>query len=53
MFNCFTLGVLLAGATQLPAAQPGTRKASALLAETFEILFNLGQVYLQAPNIRS
>jgi len=43
----FTLGVLLAGAAQYPAAQLELEKASALQPETFEILFNLGQVYLQ------
>jgi len=40
----FTLGVLLAGERQYPAAQLELEKANALQPETFEILFNLGQV---------
>ncbi len=44
----FTLGVLLAGAKQYPAAQLELEKANALQPETFEILYNLGQVYLQS-----
>jgi tetratricopeptide (TPR) repeat protein len=43
----FTLGVLLAGERQYPAARLELEKASALQPETFEILYNLGQVYLQ------
>ena len=48
----FTLGVLLAGAAQYPAAQLELEKASALQPETFEILFNLGQVYLQSTEYK-
>jgi tetratricopeptide (TPR) repeat protein len=48
----FTLGVLLAGARQYPAAQLELERASALQPETFEILFNLGQVYLQGAEYK-
>ena len=48
----FTLGVLLAGARQYPAAQLELEKASALQPEAFEILFNLGQVYLQGSEYK-
>ena len=48
----FTLGVLLAGEKQYPAAQLELEKANALQPETFEILFNLGQVYLQSTEYK-
>ncbi len=48
----FTLGVLLAGERQYPAAQLELEKASALQPETFEILYNLGQVYLQSAEYK-
>jgi flagellin-like protein len=48
----FTLGVLLAGERQYPAAQLELEKANALQPETFEILFNLGQVYLQSADYK-
>jgi tetratricopeptide (TPR) repeat protein len=43
----FTLGVLLATATQYKAAQQELEQANALQPETFEILHNLGQAYLR------
>jgi tetratricopeptide (TPR) repeat protein len=41
-----TLGVLLGSEKQYHAAQVEWEKANALRPETFEILYNLGQVYL-------
>jgi len=43
----FTLGVLLASEKQLHAAQPELEQANALQPNTFEILHNLGGVYLR------
>jgi tetratricopeptide (TPR) repeat protein len=43
----FTLGVLLGSERQYRAAQPELEKADALQPETFEILYNLSQVYLR------
>src|SRR5208283_5397686 len=42
----FTLGVLLAGEKQLRPAQLQLEQANVLQPQTFEILYNLGQVYL-------
>ena len=44
----FTLGILLAAEKQFRAAQLELESANALQPETFEILYNLGQVYLRA-----
>ncbi|MGH9538905.1 MAG: tetratricopeptide repeat protein, partial [Terriglobales bacterium] len=44
----FTLGVLLASEKQYKPAQLELEKANALQPETFEILYNLGQVDLRA-----
>ena len=47
-YSCTSLwAYFLAGEKQYPAAQLELEKASALQPETFEILYNLGQVYLQ------
>ena len=43
----FTLGLLLASAKQYKPAQLELERADALQPETFEILHNLGQVYLR------
>ncbi len=43
----FTLGVLLGAEKQYKPAQLELERANALRPETFEILFNLGQVYLR------
>jgi tetratricopeptide (TPR) repeat protein len=43
----FTLGVLLAAEKQLRAAQLQLEQANLLQPQTFEILYNLGQVYLR------
>ena len=43
----FSLGVLLASEKQYKAAQLELEKADALQPETFEIIYNLGQVYLR------
>ena len=43
----FSLGVLLASEKQYKPAQLELEKADALQPETFEILYNLGQVYLR------
>ena len=43
----FTLGVVLATATQYKAAQLELEQANALQPETFETLYNLGRVYLR------
>ena len=43
-----TLGVLLGAEKQYRAAQGELEKANALQPETFEILYNVGQVYLRA-----
>jgi tetratricopeptide (TPR) repeat protein len=43
----FTLGVLLAAKKQLRPAQIQLEQASVLQPQTFEILYNLGQVYLR------
>ncbi len=48
----FTLGVLLASEKQNSMAQLELEKASALQPETFEILYNLGQVYLQSGEFK-
>src|SRR6266446_6867550 len=42
----FTLGVLLAAEKQYRVAQFELEKANSLQPDTFEVLFNLGQVYL-------
>ena len=47
----FTLGVLLASEKQYKSAQLELEKANALQPETFEILYNLGQTYLQGGRI--
>jgi len=44
----FTLGVLLGGAKQYTSARLELEQANALQPETFEILYNLGQVYLKS-----
>ena len=44
----FTLGVLLGSEKQYRAARLELEKANALQPETWEILYNLGQVYLRA-----
>lgn len=44
----FTLGLLLGSEKQYGLAALELEKANALRPETFEILFNLGQVYLRA-----
>lgn len=44
----FTLGLLLASAKQYKSAQLELERADALQPETFEILHNLGQVYLRS-----
>jgi tetratricopeptide (TPR) repeat protein len=46
----FTLGVLLASEKRYKAAQLELEKAHALEPEAFEILYNLGQVYLRCGN---
>ena len=46
----FSLGVLLAGEKQYKLAQLELEKADALQPETYEILYNLGQVLLRAVN---
>jgi tetratricopeptide (TPR) repeat protein len=43
----FTLGVLLAAEKQLRPAQIQLEQANVLRPQTFEILYNLGQVYLR------
>jgi tetratricopeptide (TPR) repeat protein len=43
----FSLGVLLASQKQYKPAQLELEKADALRPETFEIIYNLGQVYLR------
>ena len=43
----FTLGVLLAAEKQLRPAQIQLEQANVLQPQTFEILYNLGQVYLR------
>jgi tetratricopeptide (TPR) repeat protein len=43
----FSLGVLLASEKQYKPAQLELEKADALQPETFEIIYNLGQVYLR------
>ncbi len=43
----FTLGILLAGEKQLRPAQLQLEQANVLQPQTFEILYNLGQVYLR------
>jgi tetratricopeptide (TPR) repeat protein len=43
----FTLGVLLAAEKQLRAGQLQLEQANLLQPQTFEILYNLGQVYLR------
>ena len=43
----FTLGVLLAAEKQLRAGQLQLEQANSLQPQTFEILYNLGQVYLR------
>jgi tetratricopeptide (TPR) repeat protein len=46
----FTLGVLLGTEKQYRAAQLELEQANALQPQTFEILFNLGQVYLRSDD---
>ena len=48
----FTLGVLLGTEKQFRAAQLELEQANALQPQTFEILFNLGQVNLRAGDSR-
>ncbi len=47
----FTLGILLASAKQYDPARRELEKANALQPETFEILFNLGQIYFRSRGL--